>query len=437
MSELMRASGDGYETSSQVGASRSGMGAALAPLALGLLTALSGCTALLETPGSQCSTHDDCAELFPDSTYQCMRNVCEQPFCDEDKTCRNLGGRFATSFCDTAKNRCVPAECEKSDDCGGGFACDLSSNRCVERECQDLSDCMMMPDKESPTVQCLDGFCVDPTWGCIGKPDTRNFTPGAPGTLHIPLFDPITKGPLAGAYWHTRVCLPADQDLRCDRELDLPTSYDEKTGLVTVEGLDPTMPVRLVFEETKLPPEPDRINGKATVDMEFMTQKPPFGEMTTPPLRVVTWAWIAKLIESYVQGGVITGSTGSLASVFRPGTQTIFGDAFDCEDKPAANLFVKFKDAAGEEFTDYTPYFWDEQNVAHTPPRHMSTFGTGVWSTANLPLEQRLLLRSNVYVDDRTQRSRVIRHDYPVYLHGARMMTVHLYPRDYTYQSAP
>ena len=427
--------------------SKARVGAAVTPLALGLLTALGGCTALLETSKLQCTTEQDCIDLAPDSTYQCVRNVCEQPLCDQDKTCRDLGGRFATSFCDTTTNSCVPAECEKSDDCGGGLACDLSSNRCVQRECQVQVDCMTA-DKASPTVQCLDGFCVDPTWGCIGDPDPRNYSPGEFGTLRVPLYDPSTQGPLDGSDWSTLVCRPAAEDPDCLQPLDVPTSYDPITGIVTVEQLDPTRPVRLWLTETKLPLQPNRLNGKATVDMEFITQKPPVGVTTTPPLRVVTWIWIGSLIESYVKGGIINGSDESIRGIFETGKQTIFGDAFDCEDKPAANLFVKLtSERTGEELkpalpgappgTGYRPYFWDEQNIAHQPPSHLATFGTGVWSTANLPIDETLLLDSNIWIDDRQSQSRVVRSKIPVYLDLFRFMTIHLYPRDYTTLATP
>jgi hypothetical protein len=407
-------------------------------LVLMVVSLLAGCTAMLESEKPQCTTEADCISLFgAEDPFQCVRQVCERPACTQDSQCRDIGGRFATSICDTERNECVAAECNTVDGCGSNRACNLKTNRCEGRQCTITQDCLRI-GTESPTMQCVGGFCVDEAWGCVGQPDDRTFQPGEKGTLRVPMYDPLRNAPLENAVWEALVCLPATEDPDCLHPLDVPSSYDTATGVLTVEQLDPELPVRLWLTETALPPPPPeamRLNGKETVDMEFITQKPPVGITTTRPLRVVTWKWIASLIESYVQGAEISGKSESLLPVFTLGKQTIFGDAFDCQDRPAANLNVKFmKD--GLEFTDYTPYFWDEQNLAFTPPTHIQTFGTGVWSTANLPVAQTLMLRSNLVLDARDGRSRVIRDEVPVYLNVSRMMTIHLYPRNYGLKSA-
>jgi hypothetical protein len=159
--------------------------------------------------------------------------------------------------------------------------------------------------------------------------------------------------------------------------------------------------------------------------------------------------WIGSLIESYIQGAKLSGSNEAIGSIFVIGTQTIFGDAFDCQDNPAANVYVNFKlqDEASSELLDFGPwhpawqayktYFWDEQNLAIQPPAKKSTFGTGVWSTANLPVNPvTLYLRSNLVVDERSNWSRVIRDNYPVVMTSSRMMIMHLYPRAYAATSS-
>lgn len=443
MSEMMHPSEVSRGRASAMTRRLAGESGVMAALTLGLIGSLAGCTALLDTSKSQCEVEQDCLRLFPDSTFQCVQNVCEQPFCEQDATCRALGERFATSICDLRVHQCVKAECEALDQCGSGRVCDLATNRCVERECQSRTECLT-PDKESPTVQCVDGFCIDPTWSCIGQPDNRERVAGAKGTLEIPLLSVSTNQPIAGASWTARIC---GSTPGC---VSVPGggsgSYDASTGIMRVTGLDPELPVRIWLDETAIPdttgsaPAPAEGGApRSIIPIEFVTQKPPIGVTKTAPVQVVAWSEVAAFRATYTNGPA--GDKVDLTNLIDATgtTANIYGVAFDCEDKPASNVLLNYRILSMNEVTDQSYFFFDEEKRAHSSvatagaaPR-LWTFSNGLVSTLGLPAATNLIVRSQLSVDERmSTRTRVIRDNFVARLTPGRMTTMHFYPRDYS-----
>lgn len=419
----------------------------MAPLALGLVATVAGCTAMLDGSQSQCSTADDCSERFPDSTYQCVQNVCAQPSCDDDATCRGFGERFASSICDLRIHQCVPGECKELDECGRGRVCNLATNRCVERECQSVTECLT-PLKESPTVQCIDGFCVDDKWSCIGQPDNRDRSAGAKGTLEIPLLSVTTERPIAGAVWKARICGSAQQDTAsgCATIVNGGTwSYDAATGIMRVTGLDPDLPVRIWLDETAIPDQtgnaPVPAEGgapRAIIPIEFVTQKPPIGVTRTAAVQVVAWSDEAALRAMYTKG-LVSSSVDLTNLIDRTGTKaSIFGVAFDCQDMPTSNVQLGYRLLPSGDVTGHSFFFFDGEKHAFTSsggggtPRFW-TFPNGLVSTLGLPAAANLIVGTQLLVDERmATRTRLIRDNFATRLTHGRMMTMHLYPRDYS-----
>jgi hypothetical protein len=395
------------------------------------LSSSSGCTMMLETSQSQCDDESDCLALFGASApFECVASMCVRPACSSDLDCRNRQGSFVTSICDEAQHQCVEAACLQESDCTSGTTCDLGTNRCVERQCVITDDCMT-PDRMSPTVECVAGFCVDEKWGCIGKPDDRTRVPGETGTLEIPLLNALTQTPLSNAAWQVRVCKAPELDLNCEHPIATapPPVYDAASGIMTVAGLDPDLPIRIFIDE---PAHPD------VIPMEFISQKSAVGVTRVPSLGFATLSGLLTLVSSYKLPG--SGDV-TFASVFRTGMGTGYGTVFDCTDRPTAQVQVKFNTPDGAPVAGYNPYFFDEQLVAYPgyalPPPYDGpirpfTFGTGIFSALNLPPNQLLSVRTNLIVDERSEQPRVIREAMSVSLQPSRRTTMHLYPRDYT-----
>jgi hypothetical protein len=424
------------------------MGAAATPLAFGVLSTLAGCTAILDISREQCQTETDCANAFPDLPYTCVENVCELPLCDADQDCRQRGGRFASSICDLEKHQCAPAECLAIDGCGQGRVCNLATNRCQERECSITADCLTAT-KESPTVECIQGYCVDPQWGCIGQPDDRQHVPGEKGTLEFQLLSGSTNTPIVGADWDIRVCGAAQYDIvGCDESSRPPGwkhVYDSVTGTVTISGLDPELPVRIWIDEKNLL-DPNSLTGKAIIPMEFVTQKPPVGLTKAPPVRVVAWSGLAALIASYGTGSPDSPNIGTLIDRTKA---SLYSVAFDCQDRPAANVKPSYSYVSGSSgmtgpiTQGVLIFYFDEAGIAYSAPSPLVTnnaspvewtFPTGVFSTLNLPASANMSIMTELVV--RPGRLRTIREKFSSRLTLGRMTTVHFYPRNYAIKTA-
>jgi hypothetical protein len=426
------------------------VGAAVTPLALALLAGLAGCTGR-DASNSQCNTEDDCTDrLGADAPYMCIEHVCERPSCQQDADCRGRGGRFATSICSVAEQQCVPAECTTTDGCGQGLVCDLGTNRCVVRECLTTQDCLTA-DRLSPTVQCIQGFCKDEVWGCIGKPDDRPRTPGATSTLEFQLLSVATNAPIPDAVWDIKVCGDAQFDYAgCDvfsRPPGAASSYDPATGLVRITGLNPLLPVRIWIDETNvLSPASLSFNGRAFLPLEFLTQKPPVGVTRAAPVRVVSWEALAAFINSATPPG---GSPAELATILDRTKTLIHGTAFDCQDNPAAFVqpSYRFLTPPGADFpiTNQLTFYLDEAGRAHQAANSAPsgaktaewTFGSGDFTTLNLPPSSNLYVETSLLVDGPTRATRAIRERFAARLTLERMTTIHFYPRDYTRTAVP
>jgi hypothetical protein len=383
-----------------------------------LSTLTTGCTLLLDTDKKQCSTDKDCTQLFGSTApYLCTNQVCERPSCESDQECKDRGGAFATSICSESERLCAPAECVDNAQCGVGQTCDTSTNRCAKRECDTTEDCRRA--QPSPTVECIQGFCVDPTWSCIGRPDDRAREPGATGTLRVPLYSSTDGKPVPGAQWTAKVCAPAQLDQACERPLavDEP-EYDADTGIMTISGLSYDTPVRIQFDEVAL--------SDSVIPMDFYTQRPAVGVTEVPPVRVVTRAGLAALIASFA--GVVAGAEQPV----NPALGNIYGLLFDCEGKPAGDVQLSYTNPLGEPFSPApVVLYFDEQQVPSLVRQW--SYPTGVFSSLNIPLEN-INVGTTLIVDSSSNpvKTRSIRSEYKLRLAPSRMTTVHFYPRDYS-----
>jgi hypothetical protein len=380
-----------------------------------------GCTLLLDTEKDQCESDKDCTQLFGSTApYVCSNKVCERPSCETDQECKDRGGNFATSICSESERLCAPAECVDNAQCGVGQSCDTNSNRCAQRECDTTQDCRLR--KPSPTVECVQGFCVDHTWSCIGEPDDRPHEKGATGTLKIPLLGTVDNKPVPGAQWTATVCSPAQLDENCERPLTVepPPEYDPDTGIMTIAGLSYETPIRIQFNEVAL--------NDAVIPMDFYSQKPPVGEMEVPPIRVVTRAGLAALVASFAG---VTDSMG-ISQPVNPLLGNIYGLLFDCEDKLASDVQVAYTNALGMPFSPGPVVLYFDEQIVPSLVRQWS-YPTGAFSTLNIPLEN-INVATTLVVDSTSTpiKTRSIRSEYNMRLAPLRLTTVHFYPRNYT-----
>jgi hypothetical protein len=431
--------------------------ARLAPLVGGAIVSLAGCTAMLESERKQCASQDDCAQLFgANEPYQCSEGVCERPTCASDSECRAIGGlAFENSICNPVSKQCDPPECITVDGCDSGQACNLTTNRCEGRQCTITDDCLNV-NTYSPTMACVAGFCVDDSWGCIGKPDDRVRTPGQKGTLVFQLLSASNNEPLASADWDIKVCGPAQYDPLCGDANAAPkgtsTSYNPANGTVTIDGLDPENPVRIWIDDKKSPAPMPGVSPSGVIPMEFITQKPPVGITTAPPVKVVQYEGLLALVESYRNG---PGTSLDFNQIVRPNPSpevtyaSLYSVAFDCKDRPAANVAPSFRYLSGNvpiqplgtEMDPLLIFYFAEDGFAHQSimsatqtnikPR-LWTFPTGVFSSLNLPAKANLTIKTSLMANERGNIWRDIRDDFSTRLTTGRMTTIHFYPRDYS-----
>ena len=428
MSEVYKAYPKVASASRRTSRASSARGAAREParstlIAAACLLSLSsaGCTLLLDTEKDQCESDKDCTQLFGSTApYVCSNKVCERPSCETDQECKDRGGNFATSICSESDRQCAPAECVDNAQCGVGQSCDTSTNRCAQRECDTTQDCRLT--KPSPTVECVQGFCVDPTWSCIGQPDERPHEKGEKGTLKIPLLSTVDDKPIPGAVWTATICSPAQLDENCERPLqvDPPPEYDADTGVMTISGLSYDTPIRIQFNETAL--------NDAVIPMDFYSQRPPVGETDVPPVRVVTRAGLAALVSSFAG---ISDAMGVQQPV-NPLLGNIYGLLFDCEGKAAADVQLSYTNALGMPFNPAPLVLYLDEQEGPSLVRQWS-YPTGVFSSLNIPLEN-LNVATTLVVDSNSTpiKTRSIRSEYKLRLAPLRMTTVHFYPRDYS-----
>jgi len=397
----------------------------LAPM-LGVfaLPLAAGCTAILDINKEQCSVNTDCTDLFgPTAPYLCTEHICERPACATDAECRSHGEAFATSICD-GNHLCAPAECTDTTQCGVGQTCDLTTNRCVQRECDTTEECLLK--SPSPTVQCMAGFCVDPTWGCIGQPDDRPHPPGTTGTIVVKLLS--ENMPVAGVNWQIKVCSQPQIDPSCVSQVVGPTTqYDPATGTATIAGLSYDRPVRLQFDA----PEPKDPSGETTyIPMDFYTQQPPVGITEVPALRVVSRVALAQLVASF---STITNSMGIVQPV-NPDLGNIYGLIFDCQGKPASNVILGYTNAVGAALNPApVVLYFNETNTPVLTAKY--SFPSGIFSSLNIALENITVGTTLVVSADAAGtpvRTRPIRSDYTMLLASKRLTTVHFYPRNYS-----
>lgn len=395
-------------------------------LTVTVLPLVAGCTAILDIDKEQCSTEADCTGLFGvTAPYLCVENVCQRPTCAADAECRARGGAFASSICSETEQLCAPAQCNDNAQCGAGQTCDLGSNRCVKRDCDTTEECLLKAP--SPTVQCMQGFCVDPSWECIGKPDNRPRNASESGTIRVKLLSSIDQKPVPGTTWSIKVCTPPQFDPECASPLAVPTpTYDAATGTVTITGLSYDMPVRMMFDETALK-DPD---GQTTlIPIDFYTQRPPVGDTEVPALRVVSRVGLKALVDGFAAISAQQGVT----QVVNSALANIYGLVFDCEDKLAGQVALTYTNAIGVALNPPpVVLYFNEQNVPNLTRRF--SYPTGVFSTLNIALENINVATSLVVSADATgapTKVRDIRTDYTMKLAPYRQTTVHFYPRNY------
>ena len=297
------------------------------------------------------------------------------------------------------------------------------TNRCAQRECDTTEDCLRR--KPSPTVQCPQGFCVDPTWGCIGQPDDRTRTPGETGTLQVQLLTSDEK-PIAGADWQIKVCSPPQFDQDCASPLVGPyAAYDAETGIATISGLSYEMPVRLMFDERA---RRTRSAAPPYIPIDFFTQRPRRGRHRRRRSRVVERKYSETPGRSF--NNVPTPDGGKAVD---DTLGNIYGRLFDCENKPAGNVQLSYANALGMPLAkEPIVLFFDEQNVPSLTRKW--SFPTGVFSSLNIPLEN-INVATTLIVDPNSTppvKTRSIRSEYTLRLASQRMTTVHFYPRNYS-----
>lgn len=375
------------------------------------ITMASGCSAVLNMDADQCQVDMDCIDRFGTSQpFLCIDNVCERPLCGTDSDCRSRGGTFEHSICDANDGRCAAGECLDSTNCVLGQACDTSTNRCVASNCQTTEQCFTNNGNAlaSPTVQCVGGLCVDPTWGCIGAGDNRPPSTSDTATLKVSFIDGTTGRP-AAVPLSVRACSLPAFDPNCNAPISTDVTYDTATGMATLSGLPARTPLRVKMD----PPE-----GEADiVPIDFYTPRTPVGVTEAPPIRLVYRSKLAELV----------AALGGSAATIDPTYGSFYGMFFDCQDKPAA--FMKLSILEQGTNPPLILYF-DENNYPHLEGLEHTT-STGMFSTLNVRPTMPVNVTTTLVATLGSMTVNRMVNKYLVTALPARLTTVHFYPRDY------
>jgi hypothetical protein len=378
-----------------------------------LATLVAGCSLVTDTSESQCKNTLDCLNLFGLSApYLCdtESSYCVRPACQEDVDCRRRGENFVSSICGSDKF-CAAGECTVDDHCGIGGVCDSDTNRCVERQCRVLADCQSK--HPSPTVQCVEGRCVEEVWGCIGEPDNRTATmPTA--TIKLPFLELISRMPIEGT---VIPCLLPQFDPApnpgCTPVAGALSTFDAATGVATISNLPQGAPVRLYFT-----PKPAPSIAEELMPVDYYSQRTP-RDVTEYPVARIPYVIVVQALSGAFDPPVAIPLESAGATI----------NIFDCRGMPAEGVFFRdFPD--NERLPDTRITYFGEGGLPN--PAQMQTDKSGLASVINMKQRVAVTLRAEIRGTPLLGQTRTIpMTEFPVTLFGSRMAIIELHPRKY------
>jgi hypothetical protein len=363
--------------------------ASTAALALGLAAAAVGCSAIVEKDGKQCETRDDCKVLFGASApYVCEQDYCVRPACTNDDQCTSEFG-IANGICG-ASGQCELG-CGLSAACADNQICQASTRRCVTRECTTSAEC----PGTSATRSCVEGACVDPTWGCINTPDERPPATQSTATFKLPVTVAVSNA--IPPELSVKVCPMPDVDLECVKPIEGAVAvYAPATGIITITGLPQDSVFRLKL---------DAPASAGLVPTDFYTQRTARDVTDEPGIRMVPATYWPMLSTAEVPPDMSKGS--------------IFATFYDCEGKKAPRVSVTINEQNRRPDTRIA-YFSESSQVQSTLTE---TSASGLANVVNLPTDQNVGLSSFV--------NSVVMTRFELRLVPGRMANVHILPRTY------
>jgi hypothetical protein len=254
---------------------------ALSTLAvLGLVSALAGCSVLVDADRAQCSQNSDCTSrgaAFADS-------ICKAGSCEEKQKCTQN------------------SDCKSADETSAGEICS-TAGWCEANTCSQDSDCAAF----AGTI-CTAGACqADPQWSCNAGP--VNPTHAYKLTMHLQ--GAVSMAPLPGVV--AQLCRKLD--VNCENPVGPTVTADENGNLkMSIEASFDGY-VQLT-DSTKIAPA-----------LYFLTA-PATGDLDLP---------IVPLASPFEATGIVLSASAGTTS-WLPDRGLVLLNAFDCQGATAANI---------------------------------------------------------------------------------------------------
>lgn len=250
---------------------------ALATLAaLGLPSALAGCSVLVDADRAQCSQNSDC------TSRGFANSICKAGLCEEKQACAQ------------------DSDCKSADEMSAGELC--SAGFCELNTCSQDSDCAAF----AGTI-CSAGACqADPQWSCSAAP--VNATHAYKLTMHLQ--GAVSMQPLPGVV--ARLCRKLD--VNCENPVGPAFTADENGNL--------KMSIEASFDGYVQLTDP-----KIAPALYFLTA-PATGDLDLP---------IVPLASPFEANGIVLSASAG-TSPWLPDRGIVLLNAFDCQSATAANI---------------------------------------------------------------------------------------------------
>lgn len=269
-------------------------------------------------------------------------------------------------FIDTERQQCSVV-----DDCAKAFGGTVEDFACTEGLCTTVARCT--PETvaqycgDSPTVQCVEGQCVDPVWGCWDEPDNRPAPTTATTTINLRFIEVLSTRPQELVI---TACRSASIDPMCSVKLPgATTTFDPVSGLLTIAGImqGPVFSYRIMAEAA--PSEMLRA-------IDYSANRPP---REGDPVADISM--IPENLANFAPG---------MAELIL-GRGTIVARVFDCTGAGAAGVTFGLSEPLPELGIVYIG-----EEAGSVSPTATATSIQGIASLYNIPIDRAVTLVANI-----------------------------------------
>lgn len=173
---------------------------------------------------------------------------------------------------DAQRDQCATtADCaERLGGAASSYTCELGLCRTMASPTGCTPETVAATCGDSPTVQCVDGQCVDETWGCWDEPDNRPAPQGETATVNLKFLTVFQQPP---AKLTSAACKSASIDPTCALPLPGTTSeYNPQTGQLKLHGIQ-VRPVAVSYR-VKVE-EINEANGSIASALDYYANRQP------------------------------------------------------------------------------------------------------------------------------------------------------------------